>query len=313
MTGPDEVLVVGSGYVARHVTAALGAAGWPVTTSSRRPPAAPSRWHRLDAARAQSWRELGAALRPAAVVLAHGPSDITWCESNPAVAALVHVGSAVQAVRHFPQARTLLVSTDNVFDGTAVSYGEPDRVSPANAYGRAKAAAERVVLEAGPACVLRVSLVYGADSHGLRPNFATTAALSLLAGRPVEAPTDHWNTPVLVDDVAAVAAACLQARLTRVLHLGGPERVSRYEWGRRLAEEVGADPALVRPVRRADTRYVCRPASACLHSTVIRGGHPLARLPVRGLTAGGRLLRRELAGPPAPPVSVPPLLRSEQP
>ncbi|MDT0317661.1 SDR family oxidoreductase [Streptomyces millisiae] len=270
MSGGSRVLVVGAGYIAGQVGRRLAALGHhPVLSSRHRPDTPGTRgldWLPADVLDHDSLDRLLATARPDAVVTVHGPSDITWCEANPEAADAAHHGGARRIAALLEGRRALMISTDNVFPGDRPSYGESDPTAPANAYGRAKLAAEQALLATGDALALRVSLVYGWDTAGLRPNFFTTCALRLAAGQPVSVPDDHWNTPVLADDVAAWTAALLTSDVTGVLHLGGPTRLSRLDWARHIARAQGADPALARPAPRDDTAYACRPRNACLHS-----------------------------------------------
>ena len=173
---------------------------------------------------------------------------------------------------------------------------------PANAYGTAKRAAEEVVLAAPAGLVLRCSLVYGRPGAG-RSNFFADTAGALARGEVVRAPHDQWTTPVLVDDVAAWVAALLHAGTAGVLHLGGPERLSRCDWARRIAAWLGVDQDLVVPVARATTRYACRPENTCLasarHVAALDGTAAPRRRCGDGLPAGDacRLSRRAAPRP----------------
>jgi 5-epi-valiolone dehydratase len=263
-------MIVGSGYVGGRVGARLRALGGQAVLCSRRPPAARSAaglpWHEMDVRDPRSCQDAVARLAPDALVVVHGPSDITWCEAHAEQTMAAHGGGAANLTAAAAGRPALLISTDNVFPGTAHAYRESDEVAPANAYGRAKLAGERIFLDTGDALVLRVSLVYGWDPDGHRPNYFTTCVRRLREVRPVDAPVDHWNTPVLVDDVAAWTAALLTAGRTGVLHLGGPDRLSRYEWAGRIARALGLDDGPIRPVEKAGTAYACRPRNACLRS-----------------------------------------------
>lgn len=55
----------------------------------------------------------------------------------------------------------------------------------------------------------------------------------MAARLPVLGSHPQWTTPVHVDDVAAVTVAALRGAPS-LLHLGGPERLSRLEWVHRL-------------------------------------------------------------------------------
>ncbi|MEV5597473.1 sugar nucleotide-binding protein [Streptomyces sp. NPDC052496] len=311
MTG-ESTLVVGSGLVGTGIALRLAWAGEAVTLVSRRPPALPphrygARWAALDATDTRASRRLLDRLRPGRVVLVHGPSDVTWCEAHPDEALAAHVAVADTFAGLAPDARIVMISTDNVFDGTSAHHTESTPVSPANAYGRAKLEAERVLLDKAPrSVILRVSLVYGHEpaDAGKWLNFFAACAHRLRRGEPVEAPDDHWTTPVLLDDVAEVTAALLHARhpLPPVLHLGGPDRVTRAEWATVIAGALGAPAGLVTPVPRARTRYASRPVNACLTSGLLPTLPGLGGITVRGVHAGAHLLAPEFAAA-APPVA----------
>ncbi|MEV8554295.1 sugar nucleotide-binding protein [Streptomyces glaucescens] len=293
-------LVVGSGFVGLGVARRLAAAGESVTVTSRhRPDRLPDvpgvRWHALDATEPEACGRLVARLEPRRIVLVHGPSDVTWCEEHPARAVAAHTAAAANFAGRAGDARLLLVSTDNVFDGSRPDNSEDTPVSPANAYGRAKLAAERTVLDAAAdAVVLRVSLVYGHEpaDAGKWLNFFAACAHRLLRGEQVTVPEDQWTTPVLVDDVARVTAAVLFAggAVPPVLHLGGPDRVSRAAWASVVAEALGAPPHLVVPVPRADTRYASRPENACLTGSLLGRLPTTGEIAVRGVREGARYL-----------------------
>lgn len=148
------------------------------------------------------------------------------------------------------------------------------------------------MLTTGNALALRVSLVYGWHRVGLRPNFFTLCAQRLSAGQPVAVPNDHWNSPILVNDVAAWTTALLDSEHTGVVHLGGPQRLTKVAWARHIAEAYRVDPDLVRPTPRHSTAYACRPRNACLHSERARDFPELKGLhPVDVLEASWRARR----------------------
>ncbi|MEU6846769.1 sugar nucleotide-binding protein [Streptomyces sp. NPDC046716] len=304
------VLVIGSGFVGTGVARRLSADGIPVTLASRGRPATPpaaygARWSALDATVPEACGRLLDRVRPDGVVLVHGPSDVTWCEAHPAAAERAHTVVADNIASLAPGVRIVLISTDNVFDGAAERNAESAPVSPANAYGRAKRRAEEVLLAtAADAVALRVSLVYGYEpaDAGKWLNFFAACAHHLLRGEPVRAPDDHWTTPIAVDDVARVTAALLDAAgpLPPVLHLAGPDRVTRAEWALTIADALGADARLVVPVPKARTRYASRPRNACLTSDLLTALPALRSLSVRGVDAAARALAPEFTGSAAP-------------
>jgi dTDP-4-dehydrorhamnose reductase len=299
-------MVVGSGYLGGRIGARMAELGGRAVLCSRRRPtarsAAGTEWRHLDIRDPRSCADTVRSVGPDAVVVVHGPSDITWCERHAEETMAVHGAGAANLVAAAGGLPTLLISTDNVFAGTRNSYGESDEPAPANAYGRAKLAGERTLLATGTALVLRVSLVYGWDPDGHRPNYFTTCVRGLRDGRTVEAPADHWNTPVLVDDVAAWSGALLHAGRTGVLHLGGPDRVSRHEWAGRIAKGLGLGDGPIRAVAKAGTAYACRPDNACLHSERAESLPELAGMAPVDVDEGTRRLAAAALAAGTPPL-----------
>jgi dTDP-4-dehydrorhamnose reductase len=283
----SRVLVVGAGFVGRAIAAELRAAGDRPVLASRHPVRDGVPWLPLDVTDAAACRETVVRARPDAIVAVHGPSDVTWCEAHPERAARAHRDASRNLARAAGTRRLVLISTDNVFDGAAEANDEAKEPAPANAYGRAKLAAEAALAALPNATVLRTSLIYGpqaAERPG-RLNFAAACVERLRARQPVEVPDPQWTTPVHLDDVAAITRAAIDGA-PPLLHLGGPDRISRLEWARRLAERLGAAPELVVAVPKAASAYACRPTSSCLTSRLLPGLLRGWRLRVRGVDEG---------------------------
>ncbi|MFF4710689.1 SDR family oxidoreductase [Streptomyces eurythermus] len=292
-----STLVIGSGFVGRAVAAHLLDSGEKAVLASRTPPPDDAGrrppWSALDVTDPTAVRRVIDATHAERIVLVHGPSDVTWCEEHPEESLRGHAGAARVVAEAADDRRIVLISTDNVFDGTDPAPDETSPPRPANAYGRAKLAAERVLAERGDATtVLRVSLIYGWEP-AVAPkwlNFFSSCVHRLRAGEHITAPIDQWTTPVLVEDVAAVTAAVLPAPAPALLHLGGPERISRADWARHIARELGLPPDRVSGQPRTLGRYASRPENSCLASTLLAIHPATAGVPVRGAHDGTRLL-----------------------
>lgn len=162
-------------------------------------------------------------------------------------------------------------STDLVFDGTKGFYDASDRPNPINLYGKQKYEAERRILDIHPAAtVLRLPLLYG-HTPG-RNNFVTDWIRQLSAGREIMAFTDEYRTPLYVRDAMRGMLQLLRKRKVGIWHLGGPEKLSRYEMALQIADILGADPSLVigkkqaeanlKVPRPADVSLICKKANA---------------------------------------------------
>jgi dTDP-4-dehydrorhamnose reductase len=250
-----KVLLTGAtgqlgGYIIRELAAReVDLRAWSGTgTSCQLTGVAPRPVDLADAdATARAFREA----RPDAVLHAAAVSSVAACHRDPARARLVNTAASALLADLAAGAgvRLVLVSTDLVFDGEKGWYAEDDPPAPLSAYGRTKAEAEREVL-ARPGCaVARLSLLFG-PSLTDRPAFFDQQAQALRAGRPVTCFEDEWRTPLDLRTAAAALADLAGSDFVGLLHIGGPERMSRLEMGLRLADFLGADRGLVRAVSR---------------------------------------------------------------
>ena len=194
--------------------------------------------HRVELAGGAGLAECLAAARPDAVVHSAAVSQPGVCAADPAAAMAVNVPTALLDALAVaaPSALFVLISTDQVYDGTRAFNVEEDAVrgQPANAYGASKRAAEAAVAARWPRhAVLRPSAIVGPPPPGApvsRPLFLQWLDGALAGGTPTEMFEDEFRSVVYVGDVCAAVAALLRLQAAgrdpphRVINLGGPER-----------------------------------------------------------------------------------------
>ena len=295
-----RTLIIGSGFVGSALAMLLLAQGDEAVVASRHPPSSHPTlpWVALDVTVREDCARVLQQAAFDAVVLVHGPSDVTWCEQHPEQTLWNHETAARNIAQLAEGRRMVMISSDNVFDGRERAPDEATPTCPTNAYGRAKLAAERAIAQATNTVVLRVSLIYGWEPAESTKwlNFFASCTHRLCSGLETVVPFDQWSTPVLLEDVIAVTAALLRApHVPPLLHLGGPERISRAAWATLIADRLDAAPDLVLPEPKANGRYASRPANSCLASRMLHMHPSTAAVRIRGVREGtGFLLNREL-------------------
>ncbi len=202
-------------------------------------------------------------------------SSMVECARHPEPAYAINAGgTAVLAeLAAATRARLLLVSTDLVFDGEKGDYREEDSPSPLSVYGRTKHAAEQAVLAQPGAVVARVSLLFGPSVAG-RPAFFDEQLRRLRAGEQLTCFADEWRSPVSLLDAARALIALARSDYTGLVHLGGPERLSRLEMAQRLAVYLRVDPALLAASSRTTAGGEPRPRDTSLNSSRWRTRFP---------------------------------------
>jgi len=173
------------------------------------------------------------------------------------------------AARH--DRRLLYTSTDLVFDGSKAWNTEDDPARPILEYGRTKHDAEPAVLATSRGLVARVGLLYGPSRSG-KAGYFDRAFASMRAGTPQSFFTDEFRTPLDFNTASAILVRLAESESTGLIHVGGPERLSRFDLARRAAAAVlEVDPSVVRANRRADLPSAePRPADVSLDSSRLR-------------------------------------------
>jgi dTDP-4-dehydrorhamnose reductase len=241
----------GAGYLGSEVCAAAEAAGMDVIATQLQTPAPHGHAIRVDL------RDEDAVHR---AFLKHGPDVVVHTAYRQAADALD--GDVVRATHNVAgaadriAARMIHLSTDLVFDGEhGAPYAEEDEPRPISAYGQAKLEAESFV----HGLVVRTSLLYGKPG----PQEALAARTDVVFHE------DEIRCPTLVFDLAAALVELATLDVTGVLHVAGPDAVSRLE----LARLLGARDPKGGPTPRGRERDVALDSSraAALLTTKIRG------------------------------------------
>jgi dTDP-4-dehydrorhamnose reductase len=167
-------------------------------------------------------------------------------------------------------AKLVYVSTDYVFDGEKGMYTEEDEPNPVNYYGVTKLEGEKQVIEqCKNYAILRTSVLFG--WHPWKQNFATWIINKLKQQQEITVVEDHYNTPTLADNLAEMAVEIAKNDLRGMYHASGSERISRYEFGKRIARTFNLDPDLIRPVKMSQlTAWIAkRPRDSSLNTDKI--------------------------------------------
>jgi dTDP-4-dehydrorhamnose reductase len=191
------------------------------------------------------------------------------CEEDPVYSHMVNVEASVRCAelcsRH--SVKMVFTSSDQVFSGKEAPYTELSPVAPLNTYGRQKAEAERGIAEKCPeAAICRMPLMFG-DAPPGATSFIIPWIESLRNGSELNLFTDEMRTPVSARD-AAKGLLLAAEKITGIVHLGGKERLSRYEMGIRLAEVAKLQSHCIKRCRQCEIKMAAaRPLDVSMDSS----------------------------------------------
>ncbi len=191
--------------------------------------------------------------------------DVDRCEREPRLSYAVNVKGPAFLMELAAHRKIPLVyfSSDYVFDGVDGPYRESDPVNPIQVYGQHKVEAERILLGYPDALVVRAAWIYSDESNPR--NFIFRVLSALRQGSVLKAAIDQYNTPTPATPLAYHAVDALLSGYRGILHLTGPERMTRASLVARIARLAGYSQPAIELVRLGDLGLpALRPANGGL-------------------------------------------------
>lgn len=199
------------------------------------------RWRISDADDAEALERLLRIESPDTVIWAHAVCNVGKCEAHPQWAWRINVDGVGNLLRCLPKStRLVYVSSDHVFGGDG-SYTEKSLPAPISVYGRARAAAEALVLDRAGALVVRPGLAIGPSANG-RSGFLDWLSYRYARGLPITVVGDEARSAMWADDLARRILALAASEVTGVRHIPGARVVTRPELATHLLRLRGLEP-----------------------------------------------------------------------
>jgi len=148
-------------------------------------------------------------------------------------------------------ARLIHISTDVIFDGRSPPYDETAPPAPLHLYGRAKAAAEKIVASHPDHIIIRTSLIYGLGQmdHG-----TAWVVNTLAAGQPVVLFTNQYRNPVWVESLCRACLELAENDYRGILNVAGTQSMSRAEFVLKMLDWWGVGQRDTLAMGLADSR-----------------------------------------------------------
>jgi dTDP-4-dehydrorhamnose reductase len=204
--------------------------------------------------------------RPDAVIHAAAQSDSNLCQENRDTSYRINTEAAINIARFCSDLEIpcLFISSDLVFDGLNPPYSEEDEPSPLNVYGEQKLMAEiGMKNQCASIVICRMPLMFG-SSGPTGSSFLQPLLRQMRLGMEVNLFVDEFRTPLSGENAVEGLMIALE-RLPDVVHLGGVERISRYEFGKLVMDVFNFRNAKLNPCRQQEIRMAApRPRDVSL-------------------------------------------------
>lgn len=215
-----------------------------VETTRRRDTLSPQRWFLNMAEDVSTWHP------PEGVAVAYLCAAVTsleQCRTHPHQSAQINVDHTVALAERLVSAGAFVIfpSTNLVFDGSIPYTPAEEPTCPRTEYGRQKAAAEQRLLALGEqVAVIRPTKIV---QRGMPRIVAWAQALR--RGEVIHPFSDMMLAPLPLSYVLRVFQHIATLRLSGIIQLSAAQDISYAQVAYHLAHRIGANPALVQPVR----------------------------------------------------------------
>jgi dTDP-4-dehydrorhamnose reductase len=175
-------------------------------------------------------------------------TDVDLCERKKEEAYAVNT-DAVNSLAEYCQNKGALliqISTDYIFDGNSGPYREEDLPNPVNHYGETKLAAEKIVIDSKCAYIIaRTVHVYGNMPDAPSKQIAWLLA-ARESGMQIQGAVDQYSNPTWAGNLADAVIELMNSNIGGMIHIGGNDYVSRYEFVLEASKLLGIDRKLIK-------------------------------------------------------------------
>ena len=235
-------------------------------------------WCRLNLLEEKELVEKLSKTKVDAVIHAAAIANPNFCEENVALSHHVNVYSTVTFADFCKSLGIplIFISTDLVFNGNMGDYNESDYCFPLSKYGEQKLAAEEILQnDYENFLICRLPLLFG-DGPMYSKNFFGDCLEKLLQKEEIIAFSDEFRSPLSSNWAANGIELALEYMLNEniknketIFHLGGPERISRYEFAQLIADVFGFDKSkIISKLRSEFPMPAARPEDVSLNSSL---------------------------------------------
>ncbi len=208
-----------------------------------------------------------------------GLTSVDQCETDPDLAFLLN--RDIPAYLGKWCARNgisyIFISSDHVTSGQMPLFSEDDRLNPVNVYAQTKVQAEQEILSSCPkALILRTNFFGRGPSW--RKSLTDWLWDKAIASEDIPAFTDSYFSPISAPLLVKTITDLSLTSESGIFHIGGSERLSKYDFALSFLEFMGFDTRLVKPSFTKDAHLSApRPADMSMNVSKIEGilGQPM--------------------------------------
>ena len=197
--------------------------------------------------------------RPDIVIHTAGLTNVEECESNPDLAQEVNVDLAnnIAIACNKQSVKLVHISTDHLFSGNQEFSTEESITNPVNNYAKTKLQGEQQVLEnCKDALIIRTNFFAWGTKY--RQSFSDFILNKLKNNKQIDLFSDVFFTPILVDELSKRTQQLIDSNATGIFNIVSSKRISKYEFGIKLANRFNLNAGLINGVSINDRKNLVK-------------------------------------------------------
>ncbi|MFI4911591.1 MAG: SDR family oxidoreductase [Sedimentisphaeraceae bacterium JB056] len=213
----------------------------------------------VDITNRSRMEEVICSVSPSAIIHTAAIADLAFCSSDRHLASQVNIVGTenVALAAQKCGAKMVFTSTDLVYSGSESNYSEDDIAEPSCYYGQTKLEAEKLTASlCSNYSIARIALIYGRSLS--RKKCFAELMLNRMAegGEAMGLFSNEYRSPVYLEDLCNVLLQMASRDDAQgIYNIGGPQRMSRYEFGLLLAETFNLDKNSIKPVNMEQAMF----------------------------------------------------------
>ena len=223
----------------------------------------------MDIRNKKNCKELIEKLHPDLIIHTAALVNTDYCEKNKTETYKINFLGTQNLLEPAIKIKSKFIyfSSNGVFDGKHPPYSETDPVNPINYYGKTKAEGEEIVKKYMiHSMIIRLSNMYGWNDPLERENPATWLLKRFKDNQKTYMVSDVYNNHLWVGQAAKAVWKSINKQLYgNIIHIGGKDTLSRYEFAIELIKIFYFNKNLVIPVKSKFFKGLApRPRNTCL-------------------------------------------------
>jgi len=208
-------------------------------------------------------------IKPDVVIHLGAMTDVELCETETELAKKINTDAteilALESEKY--NAFFLYMSTDYVFDGKIGMRNEEDEPKPINFYGKSKLDGEKVLKKIStPNVIVRTSTPFGI--HSKKISFPFWIKKNIELKKEIAVIMDQYTSPSYVPDISKMIIEIINRKITGIIHLAGPTRISRYDFAVMIANKMNISDEFFKPIKMKQMNWKAqRPIDSSLDIT----------------------------------------------